>query len=80
MVTLRAALIEGEYACNAREFDEYEDVWGDTKLEDCGSVEVEMRNGEMVVKYVKDGEVSWILVVRRRRRVLGVKRVGIVDI
>ena len=37
----------------------YEDVLGDTKLEDCGSVNVEMRNGEMGVKCVKDGELGW---------------------
>ena len=31
-------------------------------------VEVEMRNGEVVMKYVKDRETGWNLVVRRRRR------------
>ena len=35
-----------------------------TKHEDCGSVEVEMRNGEVGVK---DGEVGWTPVVRRRK-------------
>ena len=52
MITRRAAPIEGESACSARDLEEYEDVRGDTRLEDCGSVEVEMRNGEMGVKYV----------------------------
>ena len=33
-------------------------------LEDCGSVVVEMRNGEMGVR---DREVGWTPVVRRRR-------------
>ena len=37
---------------------EYEDVLGDT--------EVEMKNGEMGVKYVKDGEVGCTPVVRTR--------------
>ena len=41
---------------------------GDTKGEDCGSVEVPMKNGEMGVKYVKDGEVGWIPAVRWRRK------------
>ena len=41
---------------------------GDTKLEDCSSVKVEMRNGEMGVKYVKDEEVGWTSVVRRRKK------------
>ena len=68
MVTLRAAPIEGESACSARELEEDEAVRRDTELEDCGSVEVEMSNGKMGVKYVKDGEVGWTPVVRRRRR------------
>ena len=38
------------------------------KLEDQGFVEVEMRNAEMGVKYVMDGEVGWTPVVRRRRK------------
>ena len=28
-----------------------------------------MRNGEMGVKYVKDGKVGWIPVVRRRKKI-----------
>ena len=56
MVTPRAAPFEGKSACSAIELEEYDDVQGDTKLEDCGSVEVKIRNGEMDVKYVKDGE------------------------
>ena len=32
---------------------EYENIQGDIKLEDCGSVEVEMGNGEMGVKLVR---------------------------
>ena len=32
------------------------------------SVEVEMRNGEMGVKYVKDGAVGWTPVVRRKKK------------
>ena len=50
------------------ELEKHEDVLGDTKLGDCGSVEVEIRNGEMGVKYVKDGAVGWIPVVRKRRK------------
>ena len=38
---------------NLHEVLEYDDIWGDTKLEDCGSVEVELRNWELRVKYVK---------------------------
>ena len=41
------------------EHEKYENVQGDTKLEDCGSVGVEMRNGEMGVKYAKDRE-RWV--------------------
>ena len=41
---------------------------GDTKLEDCGSVEVEMRNWEIDMKYVMNGEVGWTLAVRRRKK------------
>ena len=44
-----AAPIDGKSACSARELEEHENVQGDTKLEDCGSVEVAMRNGEMGV-------------------------------
>ena len=66
MVTPKAALIEGKSASSAEEPKEYEDVQGGTKLDDCGYVEVEMRNGMMGEKYVKDGEVSWTPVVIRR--------------
>ena len=45
MVTLIAVPVEGKSACRARKLEEYEDVWGDAKLEDYGSVEV--RNGKM---------------------------------
>ena len=48
MVTLRTAPIKGKSACSAREPEEYEDVQGDTKMEDCSSVEVEMRMGRWV--------------------------------
>ena len=65
----KAAPIEGKSARSAGELEEYEDVQGDTKLEDCGCVEVEMRNGEMGVKYVKDGEVGCTPVVRRRKKI-----------
>ena len=39
----------------------YEDIQTVTKLEDCASVEVEMemRNGEVGMKYVKNGEAGW---------------------
>ena len=47
MVTPKVAPIEGKSASDG-ELKEYEDVEDDTKLEDCGSVEVEMRNGVMV--------------------------------
>ena len=53
MVTSKAASVEEKSASSAGELEEYENVQGDTKLEDCGSVEVEMRNGETGVKYVK---------------------------
>ena len=36
---------------------EYEDIQTVTNLEDCASVEVEMRNRKVGMKYVKDGEV-----------------------
>ena len=62
------APIEGKSASSARELEEYVGVEGDTKLEDCGFVEVEMRNGEMGIKYITDGEVGWTLVMRRRRK------------
>ena len=41
---------------------------GKKDLENCSSVEVELWNGEIGVKYVKDGDVGWIPVVRRRRK------------
>ena len=41
---------------------------GDTRLEDCSSMGVEIRNGKMGVKNVKDGEVGWTQVVRRRKK------------
>ena len=59
--------IEGKSASSAGELEEYEDT-GSTKLEDCSSMEVEMRNREMGVKNVKDGEVGWTSIVRRRRK------------
>ena len=31
-------------------------------------MEVELRNGEIGVMYIKDGEVGWTPVVRRRRK------------
>ena len=31
-------------------------------------MEVEIRNGEMGVKYIKDGEVGWTPDVRRRKK------------
>ena len=43
-------------------------MYGEIKLEDCSSVEVELRNGAMGVKYVKDGDVDWTPIVRRRRK------------
>ena len=67
MVTLKAAPIEGKSASSAGELEEFEDVQGDTKLEDCGSVVV-IRNGKMGVKYVKDGVVGWTPVLRRRKK------------
>ena len=53
MITPKAASIEG-ISSSAGELEEYEDLQRYTKLEDCDSVEVEMRNGEMGVKYVKE--------------------------
>ena len=72
--------IDRKSACSAKVLDEYEDIWGDIELEDCGSVEVEMMNREMGVKYLRDGEVGWTPVVRRRNKVLGVRRVRVVRI
>ena len=66
MVTPKAAPIEEKSASSAGELVEYENVQEDTKLEDCGSVD--MRNGEMGVKYVKDGEVRTPVVRRRRKK------------
>ena len=54
---------------------EYEDIQTETKLDDCASVAVVMRNGEVGMKYVRDGELGWILVVRRRKK----KSAGSVD-
>ena len=45
---------------------EYEDIQIATKLEVCGSVE--MRNWEVGMKYVKDEEVGWTPVVKRRKK------------
>ena len=45
-----------------------EDIQAETKLENCTSVEVEMRNGEVGVKSVKDGKAGWTPMVRRRRK------------
>ena len=64
----KAALIEGKSESSAGELEEYEDAQGDIKLEDCGYVKKEMRNREMDVKYVKNGEVGWTPVVRRRKK------------
>ena len=47
---------------------EYEDIQTETKLEDYASMVMEMRNEEVGMKYVKDGESSWTQVVIRRRR------------
>ena len=50
MVTPKTAPIEEKLACSARDPEEDEDALGNTKLEVCGFVEMEM-NGEKVVKY-----------------------------
>ena len=57
MVTPKYAPIEGKSVSRAGELEEYEDVLGDTKLEDrfCGGGDEELGDG---VKYVKDG--GWI--------------------
>ena len=62
-----AVPMERKSACSARDLEEYEGVKEDTKLEDCSSVEVEMRNGKMGVKYVKGGEMGWSPVLRKRK-------------
>ena len=41
-----------------QESSENEDIQTETRLEDCASAEVEMRNGEVGMKYVKD-EPQW---------------------
>ena len=53
--------------CSVKEPGEHEVIKDGTMLEDCGTVEVEMRNGEVDVKYEKDGEVVWIPVVRKKK-------------
>ena len=57
-----------EYSCSVEEPGKYEVIKDGTKLENCGSVEVEMRNGEVAVKYEKDGKVDWTPVMRRRKK------------
>ena len=52
--------------CGVGESLECEDIQTETKWEDCALVEVEMRNGEVGMKYVKDGEAGWTPVVRRQ--------------
>ena len=76
MVTLRDASSKGNSVGSIGESLEYEDIQTETKLEDCAPVEMEMRNGEVGMKYVKDGKAGWTPVVRRRR-VLGVRMVMI---
>ena len=38
------------------------------KLAECGQVEADLREGKVGVRYVKDGEEGWTLVVRRKRK------------
>ena len=45
---------------------EYVVIKNGTKFEDCGSVEMEMRNGEVDVKNIKDGKVGPTPDERRR--------------
>ena len=66
MVTPRGGSSEGCSVRGVEESLEYEDIQTETKLEDCALVEVEMRNGEVGMKYVKDGEARWTSVVRRK--------------
>ena len=68
MVTPRGGSSEDNSAGSIGESLEYEDIHTETKLEDCASVEVEMRNGEVGMKYMKDGEVGWTPVVVRRKK------------
>ena len=68
MVTPIASSIEGKYSCNVVEPGEYEVIKDGTKLVDCSSGEVEMRNGKVGVKYEKDREVLWTQLVRWRRK------------
>ena len=49
---------EGKYSCSIEEPGEYKVIEDGTKLEDCGSVEVGMRNGEVGVKHVKNRVVG----------------------
>ena len=55
-----------ENSCSVEEPGEYEVIKDDTKLKYCGSVKVKMRNGEGMY-YVKDGEVGWTPIVRRKK-------------
>ena len=57
MVTPRGGSSECSFVEGVGE-SEYEDIQTGTKLEVCGSVEVEMRNEEVGMKYVKDGEAG----------------------
>ena len=52
MVTPRGGSSEGNSVSSIGEWLEYEDIQTETKLEDCAPVEVEMRNGEVGMKYV----------------------------
>ena len=68
MVTRRLPPSREDLPSSARKLEKYKNVQVYAKLEDCSSVEVEMRNGEMGLKNVKDGEVGWTPVVRRRKK------------
>ena len=74
MVKPIASHIKGKYSCSVEEPEKYEVIKDSIKLESCGSVEMEMRNGEVGVKYEKNGAVDWTPVMRGGRRVLGVRR------
>ena len=63
VVTLRDGSSEGDSVGSIGE-SEYEDIQAETKLEDCASVEMEMRNREVGVKYEgwRGGALSYQLI------------------
>ena len=67
MVTPRGSSSEGNSVGSIGESLEYESIQTETMLQDSALVEVEMRNGEVGMKYVKYVEVGWKRSKKRAR-------------